>query len=214
MTHTAKHDGQKRRGSARDESTEPALERFAQLVAERTASLAEDGDRDRFVALVQRALSEARASLADAAAVPPDALPVSRLKASDVVAQGLVAFSQTTLYRAAENGRFYCTMPTGRSIGRVFPAWQFIEPVPELIEGVLMQLANQPSSEIHAFWVTENEALNELSPAEVLAGKPFETRNEVHESQQRILDLPTGLRLRRVQDLAALYSKDMAEIVG
>lgn len=141
-------------------------------------------------------------------------LPAAKLKASDVISQGLVSLSQATLYRAAENGRFYFVTPKGRSIGREFPAWQFVAPVPELIEPVLRQLENQPSSEIHAFWVGAVDDINELSPAELLAGKPFETRPDVHESQRRLLGLPASERLRKVRELAELYTKGMAAIVG
>ena len=214
MTHIAKHDGKKLHERLHDESSERVVERFAQLVAERVESLAQGDDRARFVALAKRALNEARTSLATITPPPLQSLPVSKLKASDVVSQELVDLSQATLYRAAEIGRFYCTTPKGRSIGKEFPAWQFVAPVPELIEAVLTQLADQPSSEIHAFWVTAIDELNELSPAEVLAGKPFETRHEVHTSQQYILDLPTGMRLRKVQAVAALHSSGMAEVIG
>ncbi|NVD73438.1 hypothetical protein HUX88_23285 [Duganella sp. BJB1802] len=89
-----------------------------------------------------------------------------------------------------------------------------MEPVPELIEPVLHQLENQPSSEIHAFWVGAVDDINELSPAELLAGKPFETRIEVHESQRRLLSLPASERLRKVQELAELYTRGMADIIG
>jgi hypothetical protein len=53
-----------------------------------------------------------------------------------------------------------------------------------------------------------------LSPAEVLAGKPFETRSAVHKSQQNLLDLPTDARLRKVQELAAHHSRGMAELIS
>ncbi|RFP13902.1 hypothetical protein D0T23_14870 [Duganella sp. BJB475] len=99
-------------------------------------------------------------------------------------------------------------------MGREFPVWQFVEPVPELIEPVLHQLQNQPNSEIHAFWVGATDEINELSPAELLAGKPFETRRDVHKSQLRLLNLPANERLRKVQELAELYTKGMADIVG
>lgn len=214
MTHIANHDGKKLYGRLHDEPSERAVERFAQLVAERVESLAQGDDRARFVALAGRALNEARTSLAAIAPPASPSLPVSKLKASEVVSQELLDLSQATLYRAAESGRFYCTTPKGRSIGREFPTWQFVAPVPELIEAVLTQLADQPSSEIHAFWVTATDELNELSPAEVLAGKPFETRHDVHPSQQYILNLPTGMRLRKVQAVAALHSSGMAEVIG
>ncbi|MBV6323803.1 hypothetical protein KVP70_22980 [Duganella sp. HSC-15S17] len=89
-----------------------------------------------------------------------------------------------------------------------------MEPVPELIEPVLHQLENQPSSEIHAFWVGAVDDINGLSPAELLAGSPFETRLEVFESQRRLLSLPSGERLRKVRELAARYTRGMADIIG
>jgi hypothetical protein len=215
LTHTAKHEGPTPLGEPRGEAAERAVERFAKLVAERVASLAQGSDRAKIIALAKRALTEARVSLAvEHPFRPSHTLPVSRMKASDVVAQGLVNLSQATLYRAVESGRFYSTTPKGRSIGKEFPTWQFVEPVPELIDAVLPQLAGQPSSEIHAFWVSASDELNELSPAEMLAGKPFESRNQLHESQQYLLNLPTSKRLHTVQALAAVHSRGMAEVIG
>ena len=206
----------KNRGSERSpaqyDAVERVLEQFTQLVEDRLDALARGRDREKVIALGMQALSEARASLTSISI--KKSLPATKLKASDVISQGLVSLSQATLYRAAENGRFYFITPRGRSIGREFPAWQFIEPVPELIEPVLHQLKNQPSSEIHAFWVGAIDDINELSPAELLAGKSFETRIEVHESQRRLLSLPASERLRKVQELAELYTRGMADIIG
>jgi hypothetical protein len=171
-------------------------------------------DRVRTLQPKHRGLREARASLDDARSVSPGMLPVSRLKASDVVSQGWVDLSQATLYRAVEAARFYCTTPKGRSIGKEFPVWQFVEPVPELIAPILSQLAEQPSSEIHAFRVTGVDELNELSPAEVLAGKPFETRKDIHRSQRTMMELPAGLRVRTVHAVAAHHLGNMADTIG
>jgi hypothetical protein len=199
-------------GRTQHDAVERMLEQFTQLVEDRLEALARGRDREKVIALGMRALSEARASLTTISI--KESLPATKLKAKDVISQGLVSLSQATLYRAAENGRFYFITPKGRSIGREFPTWQFIEPVPELIEPVLHQLENQPSSEIHAFWVGAVDEINELSPAELLAGKPFETRLEVYESQRRLLSLPSGERLRKVRELAALYTRGMADIMG
>jgi predicted DNA-binding transcriptional regulator AlpA len=190
-----------------------AVDQFSRLVTQRIEALAPVGDRSRFVALTEQALREAHALLDNAPSGVPGMLPVSRLKASDVISQGLVDLSQATLYRAVEAGRFYCTTPKGRSIGKEFPAWQFVEPVPELIEPILTHLVEHPSSEIHAFWVTAVDELNELSPAEVLAGKPFETRTDLHPSQQTMLALPVNVRVRKVEAVAR-YPRSMADIVG
>jgi hypothetical protein len=214
MTSKAKPGEGYRRAPALDEASTRAVEQFAQLVAERVEALAPGPDRSRFVKLARQAVREARASLNDALPASPGKLPMSRLKASDVISQGWADLSQATLYRAAEAGRFYCTTPKGRTIGREFPAWQFVEPVPELIAPILALLAEQPSSEIHAFWVTASDELNELSPAEVLAGKPFGTRTDVHHSQQAIMDLPSSLRVPKVQAVATNYLRSMADVMG
>ncbi|PHV33359.1 hypothetical protein CSQ94_13325 [Janthinobacterium sp. BJB312] len=99
-------------------------------------------------------------------------------------------------------------------MGKEFPAWQFVQPVPELIAPVLAILAGQPSSEIHAFWISGADELNELSPAEMLAGKSFETRAEIHPGQQALLNLPANERLRKVLATAKWQHRGMADIVG
>jgi hypothetical protein len=45
---------------------------------------------------------------------------------------------------------------------------------------------------LHAFLVTAQDALDELAPAEVLAGAPFETRASVYPIQQRLMQLPAN----------------------
>lgn len=191
-----------------------AIDQFAQLVAARVEVLAQGEDRVKIVELAHRALIEARAALSAAWPAAVDVLSVARIKAADVVAQKLVELSPATLYRAVESGRFYCTTPAGRSIGKEFPVWQFSAPVPELIGPILVALAGQPSSEIHAFWVSARDELNELSPAEVLAGKPFASRGALHGSQLGLLRLPTSQRVGKVSAAAALQVRGLADIVG
>jgi hypothetical protein len=190
------------------------VEQFSQLVTAQLDILAQGPERQRLIDLATRALHAARASLGAAPLRAPRHLPVSKLKVSDVIGQGWVELSQASLYRAVESQRFYCVTPKGRSIGKEFPAWQFIQPVPELIAPVLAILADQPSSEIHAFWISGADELNELSPAEMLAGKSFETRTEVHSSQQALLDLPASERLRKVLAAAKWQHRGMADITG
>ncbi|MED5613002.1 hypothetical protein [Janthinobacterium sp. P210005] len=191
-----------------------AVEQFSQLVGAQLDILAHGPERERLIDLATRALNAARASLV---ATPPSILlqlPASKLKVSEVIDQGWVKLSQASLYRAVESLRFYCVTPKGRSIGKEFPAWQFVQPVPELIAPVLAILAGQPSSEIHAFWISSADELNELSPAEMLAGKSFETRPAVHPSQQALLDLPASERLRKVMASAKWQHRGMADIIG
>jgi hypothetical protein len=79
-----------------------------------------------------------------------------------------------------------------------FPAWQFIWPVPYLIRKILPHFCEKPGVEIHAFWTTARDELNELSPAEVLAGMPYETRGFVEECQKRYMEQASHERLKRL----------------
>ncbi|GAB7535755.1 hypothetical protein [Burkholderia sp. 3C] len=128
------------------------------------------------------------------------ALPVTNLKPSEVVEQKLVPLSIASLYRSVDGVRFYCVRPRGQTNGRVFPAWQFVGAVPTLLPTVLEALQGALETEVHAFFVTVCDELNELAPAELLAGKLFEGRGEPHASQRRLLQLPAIERQRRVID--------------
>lgn len=136
------------------------------------------------------------------------------LKPAEVVAKGLVSMSQATLYRAVADGRFYCVAPKGLSNGRLFPAWQFVDPVPDLLEPVLRELMPSAPRAVHAFFVSSAEELNELSPAEVLAGLPFETRSKLHASQHKILALPDVERQRLVLQQIAHSPRSRVTSVG
>ncbi|GJI94224.1 hypothetical protein RugamoR57_09420 [Duganella caerulea] len=197
------------------ESDLPAVEQFSELLIERLDALAQKPGDIRLMKMVKQTVLEVKQLLVTGALAlnRPDRLPVSKLKASDVLEQGWVKLSQASFYRAAENKKFYCLTPTGRSIGKEFPAWQFVQPVPELISPVLIMLDDMPSSETHAFWVGEAEELNDLSPAEVLAGLPFETRRAIHDSQRSLLKLPTHERMRKVVEQAKWQLRSMAELV-
>ncbi|WP_322093946.1 hypothetical protein [Paraburkholderia bannensis] len=140
----------------------------------------------------------------------PASLPVGNLKPSDVIGQGLVQLSLASLYRCVDTNRFYCVKPLGQSNGRVFPEWQFVSPVPELLPAVLSDLRGSVTTEVHAFFVTARDELNELAPAELLAGKPFAGRGELHSSQTRLLRLPAAERLRRVLAVAERQREGVA----
>lgn len=192
---------------------EQFVERFTHEVEERLAPLMPGAGRAALAAAAQQAFD----ATVDALNQPQPSsasLPVTRLRAADVVAQGLVAMSQATLYRALEQRRFYTTTPRGKTIGRLFPAWQFVEPVPELIGNVLERLATLPSTQIHTFWVTRADELNELSPAEVLAGLPFETTTSLHPAQRFLLDQPPVVRQQKVSEFAQQQSAGKAGIIS
>lgn len=138
-------------------------------------------------------------------------LPVTNLKPSEVIEKRKVRMSLASLYRSVEASKFYCVVPSGQTNGREFPEWQFVDPVPELLPSVLLALQGALRTEVHAFLVTSQDALNELAPAEVLAGVPFETRTSLHSSQQRLLQLPSSERQRKV---LALISGPGASMAG
>jgi hypothetical protein len=140
----------------------------------------------------------------------PVSLPVVNLKPSEVIEQRKVRMSLASLYRYVESNRFYCVVPAGQSNGREFPSWQFVGAVPELLPSVLLALRGALRTEVHTFLVTAQDALNELSPAEVLAGAPFETRASLHPSQQRLLQLSANERQRRVLSLISDPGTGMA----
>ena len=197
------------------------LDRFSQLVTERAVALAQGPDGPRVLDLIKRAVADVQQAW-----VEPDrwadgrparsssVLPVSKLKVSEVIGQGWVELSQASFYRAVDSKRFYCVTPLGRAIGKEFPAWQFVSPVPELIQPVLKRLDDMPSSEIHAFWVIEADELNALAPAEVLAGLPFATRRTIHPSQSAMLRAPAQERARRVAELAEFKLRSVADHIG
>ena len=128
-------------------------------------------------------------------------LPVADLKPDEVIRRKLVKMSQSNLYRAADDGRFYSITPNGRRNGRLFPAWQFVDPVPTVLPEVLQLLRQHAALERHAFLVSAIDDLNELSPAEVLAGIPFETRSGIEDAQWRLLSSPATVRLSEVKQV-------------
>jgi len=139
-------------------------------------------------------------------------LPVADLKPDEVIRRKLVKMSQSNLYRAADDGRFYSITPNGRRNGRLFPEWQFVDPVPTVLPEVLHLLRQHAALERHAFLVSAIDDLNELSPAEVLAGIPFETRSVIEDAQRRLLSSPTTARLSEVK--RAMHQPVGREVVG
>lgn len=131
------------------------------------------------------------------------ALPITRLVAAEVVSRGWIQTTVSELNDWATNGRFYRIESYGDLSGEyLFPVWQFVGPTPNLIGQILPILARRSSAKIHTFWVCASDELNELAPAELLAGIPFETREHLDPSQSRYLQLPASDRLQKVIDLA------------
>lgn len=88
-----------------------------------------------------------------------------------------------------------------------YPAWQFVDPAPQLLPEVMKLFLGKEmiKPQMHAFLVSREDSLNELAPAEVLAGKTFPKQEPLHASQLRILNLPQEERLRRVLEAAEDY---------
>ncbi|CAG2158865.1 hypothetical protein LMG26411_06258 [Cupriavidus numazuensis] len=186
----------------------PLVEKLVHDIDEQLEQTIDAGERARVMAIVRQCLTATLGRPESRAADVENRLAVSYLKPSEVIAQGLVAMSQATLYRAVEDARFYCVTPRGKAIGRAFPAWQFAPPVPELLAPVLRQMTDLPSSEIHAFWVTPVDAFDDLTPAEVLAGRAFESRVALSAAQRGHLAQAANERQGRViAQLAALPSR-------
>jgi hypothetical protein len=132
-------------------------------------------------------------------------LPVTKLSPEEVVAQ--TGISKSTLYRG-DGSRFYSVVPTGMQNGRAYPAWQFVGEVPSLMPPVLSILTRKTRIQVNSFMLSEQDSLNELSPAEVLSGMAFEDRGELSAAQARMLSLSQEARINKVMMLAKLEVAD------
>lgn len=139
-------------------------------------------------------------------------LPVEDLKPEEVIGRGLVEMSVANLYRATQDGRFYCATPRGKRIGRVYPAWQFVEPVTAMLPQVLSVLKEHGETYIHARMVSEDDDLMELAPAEVLAGRLFNPGQTLHPEQAALLERPPSERLALVKKVFAKPLRQ--EVIG
>lgn len=152
--------------------------------------------------------------VSDANVARPDdkasALPIALWSPAEVVVRQKLS-ALTTLYRYDKAGKLYCVKPSAKQNGRMFPAWQFVDPVSSLLSHVITELRGVLQFGLHAFFVTQQDDLNELSPAEMLAGLPFENRGAVSPAQARQLSLPTVERLQRVLALAKYAGRNMAD---
>lgn len=152
--------------------------------------------------------------VSDANVARPDdkasALPIALWSPAEVVAKQKLS-ALTTLYRYDKAAKLYCVKPSAKQNGRMFPAWQFVDPVPSLLPQVITELRGVLQFELHAFFVTQQDGLNELSPAEMLAGLPFENRGAVSPAQARLLSLSTAERLQRVLALARYAGRGMTD---
>lgn len=122
-------------------------------------------------------------------------LPVARWSSSELVLRMQNSGSVTCALKAH---CIYGIQKRDADVISDFPAWQFIWPVPYLIKKILPHLSEKPGSEIHIFWTGQCDELNELSPAEVLAGMPYETRESVDECQRNYMVQTSQERIKRL----------------
>lgn len=127
-------------------------------------------------------------------------LSPDNLKPQEVIDQGLVQMSLSTLYRAVDDGRFYAVIPRGSHNGRTLPAWQFHESVSEFLPEIIKAL-REAGEQVHRFMVTECDEFNELSPAEYLAGVIFNTRRRYEDCQVRLLERSPRSRYEHILTL-------------
>lgn len=189
--------GQKQNAGAVEEMIETALLTTLHRISP---------SRRLYIKTRSRARGRSIKALAPAKVLAP--LPVEDLKPSEVIERGLVEMSLSQLYRATTDGRFYCSVPRGRSHGKLYPSWQFVEPVPSMLPDVLRILKEKGERYVHARMVSGEDELNELSPAEMLAGRPFSVRADIHPMQTAMLNLPTAERLALVTELFELPSRE------
>jgi hypothetical protein len=167
-------------------------------------------DKELFASEATReavAASLAKMLLDDGAAGPQGtkSLPVSRWSPEEVLKR--TGMSKSTLYRG-DHTKFYSVIPPAMQNGRAYPAWQFVGDVPSQLPRVLEVLSRKSRIQVNSFFLSEQDALNELSPAEVLAGLPFEDRGAIAPEQSRMLSLPEKVRQGKVIALATLEVAD------
>lgn len=141
-----------------------------------------------------------------AVAARPSCLPVARWSPEEVIDH--TGISKSTLYRG-DHAQFYSVVPPGRKNGRAYPAWQFTADVPSHLPHLLEILRSNSRMQVNTFFMSEQESLDDLSPAEVLAGMPFEDRLTVVPVQERMLALPARVRLDRIVALARMEVADL-----
>lgn len=107
----------------------------------------------------------------------------------------------------------------------VYPAWQFVDPVPQYLPEIIKLFADyntthpkqkaEPNTfivpekaELNTFLVTANEILNDLAPAEMIAGRYFEEVAERFHAQDRYLNLPDDQRFAKVKFVAELWLQE------
>lgn len=136
-------------------------------------------------------------------------LPVGEWTPREVIETVLPDMSLEDLLLATKEGHFYTAKsryPNTGSDGIVYPAWQFVEPVPALLPAAIKALVQLDQGDaLNSCFLKGQDELNELSPAEVLAGRVF-VGQEPSSSQLRLLNKPAEMRLELVMQCFELVA--------
>lgn len=135
----------------------------------------------------------------DQVPVPPDTLSAEDLTPTELQERGIIQMSSEQLYQACLSRRFYFILAQSKN-EPFYPAWQFTEPAPDLLPQILALLHQRNETRLQAWLIIAEDRLNELAPAEVLAGKQFRGRS-LGSAQERILSLCNAERLELVKNV-------------
>jgi hypothetical protein len=136
----------------------------------------------------------------------PSCLPVAKWSPEEVIEH--TGMSKSTLYRG-DHVQYYSVVPPGKKNGRAYPAWQFTADVPSHLPHLLGILRSNSRMQVNTFFMSEQESLGELAPAEVLAGMAFEDRRTVTPEQAQMLSLPARARVDKLCALARMEVADL-----
>lgn len=136
-------------------------------------------------------------------------LPIKGLTPAEVIENRLVDMSIEALTQAIEAGQFCVEWDPERRC-RELPVWQFLEPARRLMPPVLA-LLRENRFDTSDFWSDHGDDLLDLTPAEVLCGKLFITRQWVDLDQASYLAEPDARRQQIVMDH---YKYEVAERTG
>ncbi len=124
-------------------------------------------------------------------------LPVDALTPEEILTQEAATLSSDELWGKAAAGRL-CAEYDPVAKRQVFPAWQFETPAPALMSAVTDALVAAGCIDPCDFWETRFGEIADLTPAEVLCGKLFVTRDSVSIDQVAYLAMPETERQRIV----------------
>lgn len=128
------------------------IKSMASTLAKELSPLQKPGRTDDLLNILVRQLEDWLVCDANVALPEEKAavLPVTMWSPAEVVAKQKLS-ALTTLYRYDKAGKLYCVKPSAKQNGRMFPARQFVDPVPSLLPHVITELRGVLQFELHAF---------------------------------------------------------------